>query len=558
MTDLNSSFVRLGDDGENAPVLKYSIPEPNSYFFRNIIPLDVPEKLFDPEKVTTSNRSSESAAANSTAIAEAKSDTGIFSEEDMYNQMKMLRAINEGWITVKDGIVEPGGPSVGSKPNSVHFGRLLSVKAEPFNELYSKEAMRRRGSQFYYMEGIYEINGVRIVPPKKTTVKPQLLIIESYQLSNYRGNYGAGGVIKTHSLAPGEKNKFFVKTYKKTTEVKNEGSSILDSNTRQAASDFEESFEREQSNKYTTLETDLKNSERGEGSVNVVGIFGGSGSYERTGHWGTRSERDAFAKAVGKALYKHSYRASSKRNVEVNFSSESTAEEGFETSIEREVENINVSRTLNLVFRQMVQEYISVLHLVDIKLAVYDGTYGPYPEYSFYELDKLFDDYFIDDATERNVVRLKLLREFYHIHNYRGEAIQLLEKVVNFEIPAGSPAELGFEAPIEYWRVKKPLQSEVEDLPKGVSIPGIVIDVSKITMRTEGVIMDAFLGLGEGLDNYSKGLQTEAVRERELENNKLQKALDIIDSLTGNERAEAFERMFRNKAVDYTIKLDRE
>ena len=578
MPNQENSFVQLGDDQENAPVLKYSIPEPNSYFFRNIIPLDVPEDYFKPAKLNTGNRSTESETANTTVVERTDARTNIYTEEDMYNQMKFEHAIREGWITVdENGIVTGGpGPSVGPRPTPDYYEMFLNngvgqTGVDPSRpwwgflslstqsqETSAKELIRKSGSQLQYLEGIYEINGVRVAPSKNTTVKPQLLIIESYQLSNYRGDYGAGGVIKTHSLAPGEKNKFSVKTYQKTTEVKNEGSSILDSNTRQAASDFEESFEREQSSKYSTLEADLKTSERGEvsASASFLGIGASAGgSYQKAGQWGTRSTRDDFAKTVGKAVAKHSYRASSKRNVEVNFSSESTTEEGVETSLEREVENINVSRTLNLVFRQMMQEFVSVLHLLDIKLAVYDGTSGPYPEYSFYEFDSLLDEYFVDDREKKNEVKVKILRELYYIFDHEGTAVQFLEKVTNFDIPDDAPEELGFEGPIEYWRVKKPLATEIKDLPDGVKIPGIVIDVNKITMRTEGVIMDAFLGLGEGLDNYSKGLQDEAVRERALENDRQQKALDIIDALNDNEKTEAYEKMFMEKKSCHVIEL---
>ena len=373
-----------------------------------------------------------------------------------------------------------------------------------------------------FTEGLYEINGVQYTPAKRTDVVPQILLIEKYQLSNFRGDYGAGPVIQTHALAPGERNRFSVKTYSRSTDTRNEGSSILDSNTRQASSDFEETFERESSVKLDTLTADLKNSERGEGSVNVVGIFGGSGSYQKTGQWGTRSEREAFARVVGSSVAKHSHRASSKRNVEVSFSSETTVEQGVETSLEREVENVNVSRTLNLVFRQMVQEFISVLHLREVKFAVYDGSAGPYDEYDVYELDRLFDDYFLPDEDNRELVRLRLLRELYYVFDHEGTARQFLEKVVDFELPADAPAELNFEDPLEYWRVKTPLETDVPDLPGNVKVQGIVTQLSKITIRTDGVVMDAFLGRGDALDDYSEGLQVEAVRDLELKNALLQ------------------------------------
>ena len=46
------------------------------------------------------------------------------------------------------------------------------------------------------------------------------------------------------------------------------------------------------------------------------------------------------------------------------------------------------------------------------------------------------------------------------------------------------------------------------------TVPGIVLGVDVITMRTEGVLVDAVLGPGDGLDAYSKALQEVALAER--------------------------------------------
>jgi hypothetical protein len=56
-------------------------------------------------------------------------------------------------------------------------------------------------------------------------------------------------------------------------------------------------------------------------------------------------------------------------------------------------------------------------------------------------------------------------------------------------------------------------------------------------MRTDGVIVEGLLGQADTLDDYSKSLQVEKVRDRELanerlllENEKLRAALQIIQS----------------------------
>ena len=44
----------------------------------------------------------------------------------------------------------------------------------------------------------------------------RLILVESYRLSSYLGNYGAGRTLKTFSLLPGEKTKLSIKNYTKT------------------------------------------------------------------------------------------------------------------------------------------------------------------------------------------------------------------------------------------------------------------------------------------------------------------------------------------------------
>src|SRR5207249_11419715 len=78
---------------------------------------------------------------------------------------------------------------------------------------------------------------------------PRLFLIETYRLSSYLGQYGAGRTINTFSLLPGEKTKISVKTYTKTDENAKSASSILDSVSDESTKDFENSLSTEQSNK---------------------------------------------------------------------------------------------------------------------------------------------------------------------------------------------------------------------------------------------------------------------------------------------------------------------
>lgn len=517
MSENSAPFIRLGEDASNAPRLNYSIPESTNHVGVSVISIDIGEALLN--------------AAT-------------------------LKEIRENVEKKKNKRPKPVGPDLRIDDlvlvqKSDRVGTVKDLKA--VTKVYE-----RYPSSFIYapVEGMLGFSGdfdiIQPTPRPPDRVFPKILFFEKLQISTFLGNYGAGRVIKTFSLFPGEKTKISLKTYQKTVQKEeftvNFGSSVLDSVTEEAAIDFENSIQSESSNKYSESEADILNSQKnynkaeGSGSAKVLwglveagGAGGSESSSETSGEWGTRSARESFANTVSNALFKHSARASSKRDVEINTSQEqstsTTAEAGSERTIERQIENVNVSRTLNLVFRQMVQEYISVLHLTDVKIALYDESPGPYPQYAIHELDKFLDAYIADDEEARTTVLEGIVRELYFIFDYRDEPQQFLEQAV-LEFPTTTIAGLDIELPesVSYLRVNKSLRRQLADR-EFIEVPGVVLKENVITMRTDGVVVDGFLGSGGDpqaglLDTYSAGLQTETIRDMALKNAMQQEEID--------------------------------
>jgi hypothetical protein len=178
------------------------------------------------------------------------------------------------------------------------------------------------------------------------------------------------------------------------------------------------------------------------------------------------------------------------------------------------VENINVGRTLNFVFRQMNQEHISILHLVDVRVAYWNGLAESVDEVPLPRLEELLERHV--RAEHRTQVRDTILAQVQTVFDYQDKLVAppLVEK-----------RELG---PNDfYWRVRKEVKSTYKDATNvEFTVPGVILRVMKNTMRTEGVLVDAILGQGNALDPYSQGLQETAVRRRELENAALQARLD--------------------------------
>ena len=375
----------------------------------------------------------------------------------------------------------------------------------------------------------------------------RLILVESYQLSSYLGNYGAGRTIKTFSLLPGEKTRISIKTYTRTEESAKSAASILDSVTDERVEEFETLMANEHSNQKNYQESKMykvgasAKASWGWGSATISGELGGN----------SNSAREEFAKNVANATRKQADRASAKREMQVNTAYEVRQQAGEETAIEREVENINVSRTLNFIFRQMNQEFITLLHLVDVRVGFFrveqinGKEENVYQEVTLPELDNLLKQVIV--AEKRSEVKNAILRQLMNVFDYQDQRHSFVEEKVFLD-------EKGQEiSNFRYLRAKKDYVSTYRDRATDteIQVSGIILAANKYVLRTEGVMVEALLGQGNGLDDYSNGLQDQTVQAKALSNAQLQAEIDrqqlamqIIAS-KDQEAAKLYDLMYR-------------
>lgn len=326
---------------------------------------------------------------------------------------------------------------------------------------------------------------------KPVEVEPAFLLVETYRLASYLGSYGAGRVIQTFSLLPGEQTTISIRTFRKTEEERKQASSILDSFTEESATDFERTIENEQSDKETYEKSFAYHSEAeasaswGWGKAKVKGGVKG----------GTNSAREEFSKNSTSATDKHAQKASAKREVEIDTSYESREVEEEEKSTERKIENINLSRTLNFVFRQMNQEFITTSSLVDVRIAFFNGFGESRDEVTLPELDSLLETYVKEDHRDR--VRTDIHDSLGSVLDYEGE------------IHDDFIEEREIDDDNRYHRVRSEKTSTYKDPVTGteIEVPGIIVSATKNSMRTDGVMVESLLGTGGALDQYAEQLQ---------------------------------------------------
>lgn len=369
---------------------------------------------------------------------------------------------------------------------------------------------------------------------------PRFVIIEHYRLSSHFGDYGAGRTIKTFSLWPGEETKLYMRSWRRTEERFRQASTIFDSYTQEAADEFEQSLESE--NTYRSSYQKSK-SWKAEGSLGLnLGIakIGGGGG----GGGSSQSARESFAKTVSKVSSHHASKASAKRENTVSTDLEKMEATEFEEITERVVKNVNLSRVLNLVCRELNQEFITYLSLINVTIAFVNDKHI-YEEVPIYDIDRLINKYINlvwDGNTPQSIninprqyIRDYLVKQISTVIDYQGNKHELLEE---------KESEFGEK----YLRIKRSVDNKSinpfypnNDIP----VEGIVLEKTSHTIRTDGIIIDALLGHGIALDNYALGTQQEVLLEKQLNNKKLALALKLIEE-EDIQKIELFRSIFNN------------
>lgn len=396
--------------------------------------------------------------------------------------------------------------------------------------------------------GLATTSSVDVVATTEPVAPPaveRLLIVEKLQLSTYLGRFGVGRLIKTLTLLPGQKTTLAVKTYKRSAETTNEASSILDETSAESLKEFENELKAEQTNKQVFEESNAwtlsgqASAFWGGGSASISG--GASGS--------TNAAREELATSLRRAVQKQTSKASSKRVVEIKTSQEMKKEEGEEFSSESHIENINVSRPLTFLFSMINQEFVTLLHLVNFRVAyvrgdLVQGDTGQemrwtYREVTLSQLDGLLRQVIVPERRED--VRRAIIDVMSNVFDYKDEWHKMIEER---ELKNDAGNIVG-----SYLRV--PQTSQLYELEgQTIRAPGVILAEMRNVMRTDGIVCEAVLAKNGALDAYSDGLQREAVEARELENarqrelvNKERLAIKLIKD-SDAERAKIYTQIF--------------
>jgi hypothetical protein len=398
------------------------------------------------------------------------------------------------------------------------------------------------GRRISFYRGLNEEMEYEFIPIPEN-YGPTLLLIFDTRITSYYGNIGGGQVVRSFSLMPGESTYVSIETYKKTTEQETDTSSIFDSNNASAQNAFENSLQTEVGvsgslsaalDFHVSAETKLR---WGEGNADVKTNMKAN----------IQANLQAHLQAVSNALSNHAAEQSSQRNVDVNTSYTVTSESGSQTAITREFKNINNSKTLNILFKQMNQEFVVQHMLTNIRVGYFDPAPGSYRTVQLSQLDDLLDQVLISNAATKlsykNTIvtaaysALQMGLGTYNINDFIKQRDKVTGVISDIGLTTGTD---GNEYPAiqensDYFINPSATSTfTIADVPTMAT--GLVLSSDSYVLRTDNVVADLELGLNSGLDMYAQRLQEQAVRREQaenmriaLENSQIAAALDIID-----------------------------
>jgi hypothetical protein len=366
---------------------------------------------------------------------------------------------------------------------------------------------------------------------------PRIIVIEEYTTTAYLGNYGAGRIVKTFSLYPGERTTISMRTYKDKVTTVESSKNVLDSFSEASATALDTLMQEEQGNieatsntsggsgQSFTTSTDSRNSTKSGGIsgglnlgfLSIGGGYGKSVSEASTSSHGMSSAYDYSNTAVrqsnmnvlSSSLNKHVQQSNAVRQIDVNNTTSDTSRSGEETVTVRELQNVNLNNMLNLTMRQMLQEYTVITHLSNLKFAYTNGYPESYTVTDLCGLQNMLKD-IIDETDPNNMnnVLCKLLSPYCKVLNYDDDFLQFVEK---FELENADCLDLGCAPADDYiFRINKNCRDTYTDGVIDVTVKGVILNVQKQTLQTSSLIADALLGRGDALDCFNQNAQNAA------------------------------------------------
>ena len=546
-------FIELGTG--QAAVLNYNLPQSTCYSATALVKLPIPIESFkDSERTVPADNFWDLHATRSVDAIRVDLDTRI---KAIPRQELLADAFEMNARSVASA---QAGANIESLKVANRDDILAdSVTEKPMIRMYkhevTKDLVSVRIKQGYMPVPYIRFSGLRdfYYIPKPVTPKPQISIVLHYKVCSFLGDYGAGQTIKTFSLLPGEKVEIGIRHYQRNESTKKQAQHILDSFSTSAAEELQDTVEQEFLHTSGETKGETKESNWNVGgnlgiSVGVfnLGIQGGGGGAKTKSFASTVQDQ---SRILDSAITKHVAKADTLRQRDVNVESTDTNITESEETIKRYIENFNKSRVLNFVFRQLMQEFISITYLDNVTFSYTNG----YPEKSrtcgLADLETMLTDLLTAPTTVQEEAN-KIYTYLCNILDFTGTKTSFIELVSEDNSNCINPtAPKILSSYVRKRRITKVIDGqnhsvELEQTAKGKTVPGIITSVQSRIIRTSSLVVDALLGQGEALDCYNQKLQDAASINAHLTNLENVQKINTMELIAPDARADAYKKIF--------------
>lgn len=521
---------KLDEDGK-AAILNYNLPQATAYDVVSYIKLDIPLKLFKASEL-------KAPAGNYWDRFDAQKHELTPQRISGILKGQVYTNLSEVMATGLNFTADEIATNSGVKFKAANL--TVSTKSAGFSTEYTANKL----AEGYRPVMVPRASGKQslVFQPRPAAARPAIYLVLRMKMASYLGDYGAGQTLSTFSLLPGEKTVIQIRDYRHIETTKTTSQSVLDSYSESAMEDLQTTIETSMASSVESSETDtdtMAASTGGEVGVNLgIVKIGGEAGAEASSVNTTTEAVSQQVSTLNNAVSHHVQTADTQRQVEISTDVTETQISETETTTTRTLENINKSRVLNFVVRQLLQAFETITYLDNVTLVYSNGFDNSRKTGTLSSMDNLLLAV-LKDAKAVEQVRNDIYVHLCNIPDHTGTRVSFIEQVT--EKHGNCINKDQGPKNVTYVRKRHDLKQEFN----GKVIDGIILDVTERVLRTPAVIMDAVLSQGRALDCYNMQLQEAAYTGAHLANRKTEQALAIIDAIADPaEKARLYNHVF--------------
>jgi hypothetical protein len=319
-----------------------------------------------------------------------------------------------------------------------------------------------------------------------TALCPQLFLVETYHLRTLRTATGKGSQVSSIQFLPGEEKVIEISTSVTQSSDVTSTTTAMESQDDQVAKNFNDhvSEASEKTGSQETNDYDLHANFHGDASM---GFGSGEANAQLDVHGGSNSVRNGFSNAVQNGMDSQiAHTAQSRRQTVSEQSSTNSTDQSAKTVSTDKVKNPNPSHTVNFIWYQLVEQYVSFLTLDNVDVAfINTDSQHTQIRVPLHDLDSLLNKVLEPNRVDQ--VRSAIKTQLGAVLDYQDRPRNIVE-----EVPLGDDKSI--------LRINNNLQSQYllkdsnGELVRTINVDGVLIKAFINVLPSRSLVVDSVVG----------------------------------------------------------------